>query len=412
MLFVLASLPKLLRALPKLYKTSKISLMSIFVFILVALSGLFSDIYKARSALLVASVALLSGLLLTSWWYVANELPAAKYKPLIKILLIAGCIYGVLSILQFVFAGFGHETFGLLCKNCSSQVFGFPRINGFAAEPQFHANALLIYFFIGLGVFYKSRTRLALSCTLLSLVGIGLAFSRGAYLALGLCTFLFFLLLGIKKQIKFKDLIRDIIVFFVTGLVVTGLFIASASYRYRSTPDIAYKTLRSMVEQVSGGVIELPASKSEVGVFTPTGLVKASSQERSDAAKVGVRAWNMNVRTRLIGVGLGNLGPFVINHLDSNAPNNLTIYIFYALLLSEIGLVGLGAFLLLHLNILKKFLASFWKQKDIAIYIGLLCLGIAFLIQYWFFGTYINTSYVWLWFGILLGLGSINKKAL
>jgi hypothetical protein len=32
---------------------------------------------------------------------------------------------------------------------------------------------------------------------------------------------------------------------------------------------------------------------------------------------------------------------------------------------------------------------------------------VAFLIQYSFFGTYINTVYVWLWAGIILGLAGL-----
>jgi hypothetical protein len=35
----------------------------------------------------------------------------------------------------------------------------------------------------------------------------------------------------------------------------------------------------------------------------------------------------------------------------------------------------------------------------------------AFIVQQWFFGTYINTVYIWLWIGIILGAGlPLSKK--
>jgi len=371
-----------------------------------------SSLYKARSSLLVASVILLLALLVTAWWYVANELPASKYKQLLKAVLLAGCTYGVVGLLQFMFAGFGHETFGLLCKNCGSQIFGFPRVNGFAAEPQFYANAMMVYFFVGLGAFYKTRSRLSLGSTLLSLLAIGLTFSRGAFLAVGLGTVLFFVLLRTQRQVRFKTLVKHFAVLVAAFLVVGGLFIGAASYRYRGTPDIAYKTFRSMVQQASVGIIKLPASKSGTGDFTPAGFIEASGQERLDAAHLSLKAWGYNSYTRLVGVGAGNLGPFVVKNIRPNAPNNLTVYIFYVLLLSELGLIGLGAFVVLHVTILGSYIKRIWGHKNTAIYTGLFCLGAAFLIQYCFFGSYINVPYIWLWFGILLGAGRKEVKAL
>src|SRR5665647_349566 len=102
LLFVLISLPVLLRRLPNLYKQSKTSLISILILVFVCLLGLISSLYKARSSLLIASILLLLALLVTAWWYVAYELPTSKYKQLLKAVLIAGCVYGAVGIAQFV----------------------------------------------------------------------------------------------------------------------------------------------------------------------------------------------------------------------------------------------------------------------------------------------------------------------
>lgn len=387
-----------------MYKRSKPALISITILVLIGCLGVTTSLFKARSELLLDSIILLLALLIAAWWYMANELPTTRYKQLLKVMLIAGCVWGGVAIAQFALASFSNSTFGLQCPGCGSQVFGFPRVSGFAAEPQFFANALLIYFFVALGAFYKSRSSLAMSAALLTVVGIGLTFSRGAFMAVGVGTVLYFVLLRIQGQVRLKTLLKHFGVLVAAAVLVAGLFVGAAAYRYHDTPDIAYKTFRSLVQQGSIGLIKLPASKSEAGAFTPAGLVQASGQDRVEAARLSLRAWEYNRLTRLFGVGAGNLGPFVVKHLNPNAPSNLTVYVFYILLLAEFGILGLGAFLLLHAYALKTFISRFWGHKDAAIYTALFCLGIAFLIQYCFFGTYINVPYVWLWFGILLGL--------
>jgi hypothetical protein len=405
-LFVLVSIWPTFKARRELYRQNKYALVSIVMLALVCLLGLIGALYRARSGLLVASILLLLALLVTGWWYVSLELSKERYPALVRGLLLAGCVFGILSLVQFLLAGFGHQTLGILCNGCSSQVFGFPRINGLAAEPQFQANALLIYFFIGLGAFYRNRSRLALACMSLTAVGIGLTFSRGAFLAAGIGTLLFFVLLRLQGQLRLRTILKHTLILMSSAVLVVALFVAAASYRYRGTPDIAYKTFRSLVEQASLGVIELPKSMATSGGFQPEGLVEASGQERANAAELALRAWGHSPYTRMFGVGTGNLGPFVVAHLDSGAPDNLTVYIYYVLLLSELGIVGIVAFLGLSASTIKHYMERTWKRKDAALHTAGLCLLVAFLIQYCFFGSYINVAYVWLWFGILLGIAS------
>jgi len=409
LLFVLSCLPGLIRSLKTLYAQQKLALISVAALAAVCILSLFTAIDRPRSALLVASILLLLLSVLAAWWYVAKELPKDRYTFLFKAILSAGCVFGVVSILQFLFAGFGHETFGLLCKNCGSQVFGFPRINGFAAEPQFYANALLIYFFAGLGAFYYSHSKLALGSCLLSLIGIGLTFSRGAFLAVIVGVVLFYVLLRIQGRLRIRTLLLHFVVVIITAVAVSGLLVTAASYRYRGTPDIAYKTFRSLIEQASLGVVKLPRSSKTSG-FQPAGLIQASANERLTAAQLSLRAWGYSPITRLIGVGSGNLGPFVDKHIDASTPDNLTVYIFYSLLLSELGLIGVAAFFGLFASALAGFLGRFWRNKDAAIYTALFALGVAFLVQYCFFGSYINVTYIWLFIGILLGLGRKTSK--
>lgn len=201
------------------------------------------------------------------------------------------------------------------------------------------------------------------------------------------------------------------------GIVLSGavilallLLITAASYRYRGTPDIAYKVSRSLVQQASGGVINLPVSHAQQTGFQPSGFVKASSNDRLEAAKVGLKAWSFNLKNRLFGVGAGNLGPFVTRKIDKNLPNDLTIYIFYIFILSELGIIGLASFLVLMLSSAIGLMTRFWRTSNTSVYTALFALAIAYLAQFLFFGSYINATYVWLFFGIALGLGRKSNR--
>lgn len=401
--FVLFCLPNVIKGAHKLYTQQKAALISLLLLFLILLLGIFSSINKPRSFLLISSISLLVLTVVSAWWYVAEELPRSSYKNIGRLLLIAGCVYGIFSIVQFLLAGFANQNLGLLCKGCGSQVFGFPRISGLAAEPQFHANAMMVYFFFGLGMYYHSRSRLALSSCLLSIMAIGLTLSRGAFVAVAVGLLLFYTAAYLQKKISIRTIIRHFLTVFVVSLAVGGLLIGAASFRYRSTPDIAYKTLRSLLEQTSLGVIKLPSHDNTSG-FQPAGLVVASGNERLSAAKLALRAWSYNPLTIVIGVGGGNLGPFVNRHIDANAPSNLTVYIYYILLLAEVGLLGLLSFALLGLAAIVSLLKKFWHQPDALPYMALVSLLVAFFVQYGFFGSYINVPYIWLFIGIGLGL--------
>jgi uncharacterized membrane protein YcaP (DUF421 family) len=69
------------------------------------------------------------------------------------------------------------------------------------------------------------------------------------------------------------------------------------------------------------------------------------------------------------------------------------------------GLVGFALLTYLYISAVKRLLGnnSFEAQSVVMI-------TIAFLVQYAFFGSYINVVYIWLWLGIALGLGSVVKK--
>lgn len=397
----------------KLFKQNKTAFLGLVIIALILVIGLFSAIDKSRSLLMVLSVLFLLSLVAAGWWYLAFELKKSAYLLIINFLLLGGVAYSLLGIGQFMLGSFSDTTLGIACQGCVSDIFGFPRVNLFAAEPQFFANALLPFWFTALAVFYKKGSHLALVALALTTLTIGLTFSRGAYIAvlagsLSLIAILFF-----AKKIIYKKVVAILVMLVAAGLASFGMMIASASWRYRSTPNITYDTTRSILEHVSLGVFKLPVRHQSPSVsqtatkqldskpFVSPGLIEASTNDRLSAAKLALKAWQNKPLNVLVGVGAGNLGPYVVKNIDSSAPNNLTVYIYYVLILAEIGLFGLGAFLAIYLSVMVGLTKL--RGNDILVNAVLLSLMVAFLVQYCFFGTYINTVYIWLAAGGILG---------
>ncbi|MBP9820849.1 O-antigen ligase family protein [Candidatus Saccharibacteria bacterium] len=414
LLFVLLCLPALIKQKSLLFnnKNKWVTTLLLLFAILVGASIAWSN-YPARSALLAFSVWLLIVLVFCAWWYVAQNITKNNINTIVKAVLFFGILYAIIGIAQFIIGTFFNTNLALLCTGCNANVFGFARISGLAAEPQFFANSLIPFIFIAIYSLVKKTSILAwISLTSLSLT-LGLTFSRGAYYAIAISLIVTFLLL-IKNKLVNISLITKIILAIVVGFAVAiFILIAGASIKNSSTPDITYKTIDSIAEHVSLGVVDLPnkltpiqpITQNQETVFVSPGLIEASNTERTSAASLAIKAWRYSPLTTIFGVGVGNLGPFVVKNIDASAPSTLTVYIYYILLLSELGIIGLLLFVTLFIICFKKLL----NDKK-ALSISLFGLLLAFFIQYIFFGSYINVMYIWLWLGISLGITPLVSK--
>ncbi len=412
-----------------IYRTKHISINKNVIypamfFLIILWLGIIWAIDKPRSVLLATSITLLLATTISAYWFTTRRLTKSNIRTISSWLLISGIVFSILAIGQFIVSTITTQTFGILCTNCTNAVFGFPRINLFAAEPQFLANSLLPVFSVSIYIYYKFKTKLALFSLFLCSVTIALTFSRGAFVAvfIGFGSFIFGMALA--KQLYIKKLLLIIVILLASFIFGFILLIASASYVHKNSPNITYDTTKTMLEQLSLGKINLPEKKhASIQQATPSttpiktdnfvspGLIKASTNERLSAAQLAINAWQHNTQTLLVGVGAGNLGPFVVANIDKTAPNNLTVYIFYVLLLAELGLAGLVSFIWL-------FIYSIYKLWDIAnkrrysLSIVIASVLVAFLVQYFFFGSYINVVYIWVWLGLALGIISIDIKHL
>ena len=351
---------------------------------------------------------------------------AAAYRQLsknqkhkfIRIGLWSGLVFGILAIIQLIAATFEPTGFGTLCSGCKADVFGFPRINLFAAEPQFLANALLPAFFLAL---FQPKSRLAQLSLFFTATAIALTFSRGGFLAIFLAIIIFIAIASIK-HLNISFLYKKLPLIIIGTFFGFTLLFLSANVRYSSSPFITHNTIVSMIDQLSLGRIKIPqktivknqpapAAKSPSPhnppdtkpaspeqTFQPAGFVEASANDRLSASDLAIKSWLSSPRTFFFGVGLGNLGSFIQKHLHVSVPTDQTVYIFYILLLSGLGVIGLLPLIITPFIILFFAIKNLRQTKAQFI----LSLTVAFFTHFWFFGSFINTIHCFAIIGIFL----------
>lgn len=340
-----------------------------------------------------------------------------KHK-FIRIGLWSGLVFGILAIIQLIAAAFEPTGFGTLCSGCKADVFGFPRINLFAAEPQFLANALLPAFFLAL---FQPKSRLAQFSLFFTATAIALTFSRGGFLAIFLAIIIFIAIASIER-LNISFLYKKLPLIIIGTFFGFTLLFLSANIRYSSSPFIAHNTLVSMIDQLLLGRIKIPqkttvknqpapATKnssprstldtkpaSPEQTFQPAGFVEASANDRLSASDLAIKSWLNSPRAFFFGVGLGNLGSFIQKHLHVSVPTDQTVYIFYILLLSGLGVIGLLPLIITPFIILFFAIKNLRQTKAQFI----LSLTVALFIHFWFFGSFINTIHCFAIIGIFL----------
>jgi hypothetical protein len=408
--FIVCSLPHLIPAMKNIWYVQRRVAYALTLFVVVILSGLVFVTDTRRGVLMGLSMLFLLVLLL-SGFSLALRTTNIQLEAVQRYMLIAGLFYGLLSLMQLLSVIVGQDN-SLLCSGCTDSVFGFPRINLFAAEPQFFANALIPFFIVALAGVTRRSSRLSIASLLLVTIAVGLTFSRGAFLA---CAVAGVTLVCLLRRNNLKARLTALSIACIGVFVGLVMLVVSAVILRPSAPYIAHNTLVGMVEQLTMGVVSIPTKQEEVSVedvqdtqdaiFISQGLVEASSNDRLTAAELAVRAHRYSLRTFIIGVGAGNLGPFVVENIEQSAPANLTVYIFYVLIVAEYGVVGLVCLLYLLVVVVSRLYAI--RNAGSAILLAVL---VGFIVQYLFFGSFINVLYIWVYIGFALGYQLLSKK--
>jgi hypothetical protein len=386
------------------------------ILVLLTLTSPLRSLNIPRSLLLSSAIVLLLLLLLSGWAYAVTFFSKANYSKISQAIVRVSMLVGIFALLQLVANTFAQSTLGL-CANCGATVLGFPRVNGFSAEPQFFANALLPAILLLLAKLLQDRSRWYMYVSFGFLVSIVMvSLSRGGIAAMIVGCIVLTLTQLIRKKLLWHRLILTSISGLVAVVLGIALLTVSATIRYhRNNQMISKATFSTIIEQMSGGVINLPYNdvvstpqNNQVQSFQSPGVIKASETDREHAASTGIAWWHKDTVTTLIGLGAGNLGSFA-HQQDASIPLSFTIYVQYIFMLVEFGLLGLLSFAYL-LGVAIVYAWRRARQTTVVFELALPAILVAFAFQYVFFGTYINVPYIWLYTGLGLGI-ALRKKA-
>ena len=314
-----------------------------------------------------------------------------------KNLLIAGILASVFCWLQSILdiAGIPREA-TLLCKGCTSTVFGFPHPNGFAIEPQFMANLLLAPIFLSL--FYllerpkKHSNKLnsdpypdsrlghffRLSLPLFLVTTLYLTLSRGAIFSFWVSVFVLFIY-QIVKLIKQKSCRREILfrqpLIFSAVVFLPLFFTLSAQGLFTElgpTSHTFFDGVSTSVSQLSLGRIDLAkvlhktnennkphephethesnkphlsdlntdaaASVQKAPQFTS--YIEESTNIRLNLNRLALSSWRTSLRRMLAGVGLGAAGLTLYQEFPELGSPKEIIQNEYLAILYEQGICG------------------------------------------------------------------------
>lgn len=294
----------------------------------------------------------------------------AKIK-LVKYYFIATALVCICCWLQCVLDLAGVNRAGsLMCAGCTYSSFGFPHPNGFAIEPQFMGNLLILptilalYFLV---VKYKKLSRkslvwLTIFACLFSAT-LFLTFSRGAIYAYGIALIILIIFAIMTHHFK-ASLILVPVITFLFVLTVQGVF-AQVS----ATSDTFLTGVTKAVHQLSLGTIDLRSlafgpkneekitsviieedEKNNVEESHFDGYAETSTDVRVGLTDAALKRWSKDLPTAIFGVGLGGAGTVIYENFPEvyNSSKEI-VQNEYASILLELGVTGtiLAALLIL-----------------------------------------------------------------
>ena len=315
-----------------------------------------------------------------------------KIEKLLEVHMYAGVAAGLFGLLQSFLdvVGIDRAATGL-CAGCTYQAIGFPHPNGFAIEPQFFGNLLLLPNIISLLFLYndikerKNKSQIALDVvlTFFLMMSLFLTFSRGAIYAFMLAVICYLVFTCVKLH-KFSTLLvlPLIVLSFGSGLLIQG-WLAELS---PTNEGFSHGISRS-IEQMSLGKIDFREDIEADSNFS--GYIEESTEIRLNMNDIALRAWK---KKALFGTGLGGAG-IAIHEEEPNLSSREIVQNEYLQLLLELGIVGAVFIVICAILVSIWFVAKKFRDDKFIFFSVLL---IAYLATMGFFSGLPNVLHIYL----------------
>ena len=395
-LFVALSIPAIFDNFKKLKSMLAIDLLAAFV----ALNWL-SILWSAdatRTVILSVYWSFLLAIVVAVVALFIDKRP--KQREITNPLLLGAAASAAFGWFQFMGIVAGVSESVVLIKHAyNADLFGFVRIQAFALEPQFYANALIAPIaYLCWRVLFTKYEKYHVALLIWFFATFLLTVSRGGTLGmiLALSTMTYFLIKAHEKD--FRDRLMNLVFYLLVGLSVSivAVYVSGTLQPNHTGPE----SVEIFIDQMSHGVIDIKLADGGAGV---DGLVEASTTGRFYMVERALDLTKQAPRNYVIGIGAGSFGPVFQATFKEAAINNHVINNQYVEFFVELGIIGLALF--------AAFVCGFFRQVWLAgkpyNYL-LIAIMLAFLVQYFFFSLQTNVLQIWLFVGVALGL-SIRK---
>ena len=291
----------------------------------------------------------------------------------------------------------------LLCAGCTKEMFGFSHPSGFAIEPQFMGNLLLVPAVISCYDFLKNRRNLLL---IVFSFGIFLTFSRGAIYAFSLALIVIMAIRVVKdKNAASLALIPVVLFSFLLSLNAQGMMSAFSGMGETYNSGVA-----KVINHLSLGVIDIRTKTEEPKEEQPTeekkepafdGYVAESTDTRVRLTNSAIQIWKKNAKNIMVGVGVGGAGQALFNEQLSPAPKEI-VQNEYASVLLETGIIGA----LLFVFVIVLAVMAVLKTAGAEV---ILVLMAAFAVTLFFFSGFPNALHIYL-LPVMMGVCISEKR--
>jgi len=405
-LFSVISLPSILLFLRTDFRKRKRAIIISLLFPFYSSLTIFWSLNPLRT-LLTSGVMWCIWLSIVSIYDFHKKTKEPTKNTLLRVFYVSTIIVCVVCWLQCVLdvIGVPRET-TLLCPGCTNYSFGFPHPNGFAIEPQFMGNLLLMPAFLSfyrlMNISQKQQKNTLIISTFIILATLFLTMSRGAIYAF-FVGFIIFLIFAIKnkKTLRPMLLIPFIIITSLFTLVFQGIFAEISP-----TNDTFKSGISKVLNQMSLGIVDIPydlktnnEAEAEKNNSQFDGYAEISTTTRLDFQKLAFKTWTSSPTNFIFGVGTGSAGR-AMHATSPEASGEKEIVQNEILEIAvELGLIGIIILVVTIIALIKFILKSPYKDLLFPL------LG-AYFISYLFFSGLPNALHIYL----LPAIASANRK--